>query len=226
MLEGFEWKGKNERTRRTKFWNYNNSNKILLQGIIIAVSVHHWHLQFSWITAAIISLNLWINDEYYLASTNHQDVLCRCAFQFVLCHKSEIFTCKNSKIVNKFYNWNFHAHLFGAFHIYRGTHGTNYLQVRIIQQFATSSILAIVILSLSSRSGKSPLPPNAQDPKQGTKKDITFLRCMSGCKAKCQLPGEGLAKNDCIQDCQDQCCSSYEQCSFKIKSSLGNSIWQ
>ena len=74
------------------------------------------------------------------------------------------------------------------------------------------------------KSGKSPTGPNKNDPKQGTKKEPSFLRCVSNCKSDCQKPGEGLAKNDCVADCQDQCCSSYEQCSFKIKSSAGNSI--
>lgn len=75
------------------------------------------------------------------------------------------------------------------------------------------------------KSGKSPVAANPNDPKQGTKKEPSFLRCVSNCKSDCQKPGEGLAKNDCVSDCQDQCCSSYEQCSFKIKSSAGNSIW-
>jgi hypothetical protein len=56
------------------------------------------------------------------------------------------------------------------------------------------------------KSGKNPLPPNPPDSKEGTKKDTTFLRCMSNCKSNCQKPGEGLAKLDCLQDCQDQCC--------------------
>jgi hypothetical protein len=74
------------------------------------------------------------------------------------------------------------------------------------------------------KSGKSPFVQNPNDLKEGTKKDKQFLRSMSNCKAKCQAPSEGLAKVDCIQDCQDQCCSSYEQCSLKIKINTGNSI--
>lgn len=74
------------------------------------------------------------------------------------------------------------------------------------------------------KSGKNPSSSSSSDSKVGTKKDIDFLRCMSNCKSDCQKPGEGLAKNDCIQDCQDQCCNSYEQCSFKIKINTGNSI--
>lgn len=69
------------------------------------------------------------------------------------------------------------------------------------------------------KSGKNPVPPNPPDSKEGTKKDSSFLRAMSNCKSYCQKPGEGMAKLDCLQDCQDQCCNSYEQCSFKIKTS-------
>lgn len=74
------------------------------------------------------------------------------------------------------------------------------------------------------KSGKNPNPPPKDGSKAGTKKDTGFLRCMSNCKTQCQKPGEGLAKSDCVQDCQDQCCDSYEQCSFKIKINTGTDI--
>ena len=79
------------------------------------------------------------------------------------------------------------------------------------------------------KSGKAPYIDGEQNKDKdkstaGTKKDTSFLRAMSDCKTKCQQPGEGLAKNDCVQDCQDQVCNSYEQCSFKIKSTAGNAI--
>ena len=105
--------------------------------------------------------------------------------------------------------------------------------------FHISSIVFFVCLSFPNfshakdvetlpiyRSGKNPevLSNSKKDSKVGTKKDINFLRCMSNCKAQCQLPGEGLVKTDCVQDCQDQCCDSYEQCSFKIKINTGNTI--
>ena len=78
------------------------------------------------------------------------------------------------------------------------------------------------------KSGKAPYlqsDSRALDSKDdkysGSKKDSSFLRALSSCKTKCQSPSEGLAKNDCVQDCQDQTCSSYEQCSFRIKASMG-----
>ena len=80
------------------------------------------------------------------------------------------------------------------------------------------------------KSGKAPYlatgkPPDTKDDKAvGGKKETNFLRALSNCKTRCQQPGEGLAKGDCVQDCQDQTCNSYEQCSFRIKASMGNAI--
>ena len=79
------------------------------------------------------------------------------------------------------------------------------------------------------KSGKTPYVEGQNREKDskdttGTKKDITFLRCMSNCKTRCQQPSEGPAKIDCVQDCQDQCCFTYEQCSFKVKTNIGNTI--
>ena len=79
------------------------------------------------------------------------------------------------------------------------------------------------------KSGKTPYIDGEQSKDKdkntvGSRKETSFLRAMSDCKTKCQQPGEGLAKNDCVQDCQDQVCNSYEQCSFKIKSTAGNAI--
>ena len=39
------------------------------------------------------------------------------------------------------------------------------------------------------KSGKSPKQEDANDPKKGTKKETSFLRCLSNCKADCQKPG-------------------------------------
>jgi len=72
--------------------------------------------------------------------------------------------------------------------------------------------------------GKAPKVPG-QKPKDkgdtsGTKKDPNFLRSISDCKSQCEnTPGpDGLArsKEDCLSDCQDICCTTYEQCTFAI----------
>jgi len=106
-----------------------------------------------------------------------------------------------------------------------------------------AGFLAVALLTVPTRhgtayaepiyykSGKAPVSMDlkeknsntkgASDSKAGTKKDSNFLRCMSNCKSDCQAPSSGLAKVDCFQDCQDQCCNSYEQCSFKSKQTAG-----
>lgn len=84
-----------------------------------------------------------------------------------------------------------------------------------------SSMLAFAVEKgdVVYKSGKTPdqFKNKNKDDKSGTKKDIKFLRCLSNCKTECQKPSDGLANLDCNQDCQDQCCESYEQCSFKVR---------
>ena len=72
--------------------------------------------------------------------------------------------------------------------------------------------------------GKAPKVPG-QKPKDkgdysGTKKDPNFLRSISDCKNQCEktLDADGLAKSkdDCLSECQDICCTTYEQCTFAI----------
>ena len=72
--------------------------------------------------------------------------------------------------------------------------------------------------------GKSPMVPG-QKPRdkndvKGTKRDPNFLRSISDCKSKCEntLGPDGLSrsKEDCLSECQDICCTTYEQCTFAI----------
>ena len=69
------------------------------------------------------------------------------------------------------------------------------------------------------KSGKNPVPNKDKVDKTGTKKDKKFLKCLSGCKATCEQSTGGLAvrRADCVQDCQDQYCESYEQGYTKIQ---------
>jgi hypothetical protein len=73
-------------------------------------------------------------------------------------------------------------------------------------------------------SGKPPQVPG-QTPQdksnlKGTRKDPDFLRSIADCRSQCQnTPGpDGLskAKEDCLSECQDICCRTYEQCTFNI----------
>jgi len=72
--------------------------------------------------------------------------------------------------------------------------------------------------------GKAPRVPG-QKPRdkndvRGTRRDPNFLRSVSDCKNQCQNTAgpDGLArtKEECLSDCQDICCTTYEQCTFAI----------
>lgn len=86
------------------------------------------------------------------------------------------------------------------------------------------SSLAEVTPGTKFVSGRAPKVPGAKkrDPgdTKGTRKDPNFLRSLSDCKSKCDktLGPDGLAKSkeDCLSDCQDICCTTYEQCTFAI----------
>jgi hypothetical protein len=74
------------------------------------------------------------------------------------------------------------------------------------------------------RSGKPPMVPGqkAKDKNdtKGTRKDPDFLRSISDCKSQCTSTngpdGFAKAKEDCLSECQDICCTTYEQCTFNI----------
>mmetsp|Transcript_20443 Transcript_20443/g.26355 ORF Transcript_20443/g.26355 Transcript_20443/m.26355 type:complete len:176 (-) Transcript_20443:97-624(-) len=72
--------------------------------------------------------------------------------------------------------------------------------------------------------GKSPQVPG-QKPKDkndtsGTRRDPSFLRSLSDCKSQCEnkVGPDGFfrPKEDCLSECQDICCATYEQCTFGI----------
>lgn len=74
------------------------------------------------------------------------------------------------------------------------------------------------------KSGKTPIVPD-QKPKDkndtsGTRKDTSFLRSISNCKSQCETvvgsDGYARSKEECLSDCQDICCTTYEQCTFGI----------
>jgi hypothetical protein len=103
------------------------------------------------------------------------------------------------------------------------------LQVALSAVFFGASALPAVAAEEKKEStvyltGKSPKVPG-QKPKDksdvgGTRKDPKFLRSLSDCKTRCETvpTSEGLArsKEDCLSECQDICCNSYEQCTFGI----------
>jgi len=72
--------------------------------------------------------------------------------------------------------------------------------------------------------GKAPKVPGQKpknkDDTSGTKKDPGFLRSVSQCKGTCDRTptADGLARTreECLSECQDICCTTYEQCTFAI----------
>ncbi|KAJ1452086.1 hypothetical protein M885DRAFT_569156 [Pelagophyceae sp. CCMP2097] len=64
-------------------------------------------------------------------------------------------------------------------------------------------------------SGKNPDGPAPAGETKGTKKDYGYLQCLSQCLARCQKPTTGPEKEraQCLGECRDECCSTYEQCS-------------
>lgn len=92
--------------------------------------------------------------------------------------------------------------------------------------FASSSASAAEVAKPSTiyLTGKFPIVPG-EKPRdktetKGTRKDPAFLRSISDCKSQCEqkLGSDGYARNkeDCLSECQDICCASYEQCTFNI----------
>eukprot|EP00639_Heterosigma_akashiwo_P002677 CAMPEP_0194584188 /NCGR_PEP_ID=MMETSP0292-20121207/16869_1 /TAXON_ID=39354 /ORGANISM="Heterosigma akashiwo, Strain CCMP2393" /LENGTH=96 /DNA_ID=CAMNT_0039439119 /DNA_START=192 /DNA_END=482 /DNA_ORIENTATION=+ len=67
-------------------------------------------------------------------------------------------------------------------------------------------------------SGKNPVPNKDKSDRTGTKKDSNYLRSLSDCLARCQAPSGGQAKDrgECLEQCRDECCTTYEQCTYKI----------
>lgn len=72
--------------------------------------------------------------------------------------------------------------------------------------------------------GKTPKVPG-QKPRDkgdtsGTRKDPNFLRSIADCKNKCEntkgSDGYVKTKEECLSECQDICCTTYEQCTFAI----------
>lgn len=72
--------------------------------------------------------------------------------------------------------------------------------------------------------GKDPVVPGKaprdKSDVKGTRKDPNFLRSIADCKNQCEnsTGSDGLArsKEDCLSECQDICCQTYQQCTFGI----------
>ena len=69
-------------------------------------------------------------------------------------------------------------------------------------------------------SGKSdPIRKTSKDKPDGTKKDNKYLGCLNDCVPRKQGPPgpSQLERADCLDACQQECCSTYEQCTYTIR---------
>jgi hypothetical protein len=62
--------------------------------------------------------------------------------------------------------------------------------------------------------------PRDKNDVSGTRKDPNFLRSLADCKNQCEntIGSDGYAKTkeECLSECQDICCTTYQQCTFAI----------
>ena len=69
-------------------------------------------------------------------------------------------------------------------------------------------------------SGRSdPIRKTSKDSVEGTKKDPKYLSCLNDCVPRCLGPPGSQTKEriDCIAECQDECCFTYQQCTYTIR---------
>ena len=69
-------------------------------------------------------------------------------------------------------------------------------------------------------SGKSdPIRPTSKEKPDGTKKDNRYISCLNDCVPRKQgPPGPGQKdRADCLDTCQQECCFTYEQCTYSIR---------
>ena len=88
---------------------------------------------------------------------------------------------------------------------------------------AASSGLALPARAADERrwvSGRSdPIRKTSKDKPDGTKKDPNFYKCLNDCVPRCLGPPGSVMKErtDCLLECQDECCTTYEQCTATIR---------
>jgi hypothetical protein len=96
----------------------------------------------------------------------------------------------------------------------------------LLQAFATSPLLMPLVAHADDKpapkwiSGKSdPLRPTSKDKPDGTKKDNRYVSCLNDCVPRKQGPPGPNQKErvDCLDECQVECCETYEQCTYTIR---------
>ena len=144
----------------------------------------------------------------------------------VLCQEGSAFSVPHHQSFSSIKNINKSTHLSSASHDNNISSRREWTRNILTFIIATTPLVASAADSGDTiwKTGKSPQIPG-QKPKdkndtKGTRKDPSFLRSIADCKGKCEnSPGpDGLAKSstECLSECQDICCTTYEQCTFAI----------
>ena len=108
-----------------------------------------------------------------------------------------------------------------------GQEGSNYLPKPTEQLFLTAAAIVSPSAAVAADgkanvwiSGKSdPIRKTSKDKPDGTKKDNKYLGCLNDCVPRKQGPPgpSQLERADCLDACQQECCSTYEQCTYTIR---------
>ena len=83
---------------------------------------------------------------------------------------------------------------------------------------ATAAVTTPAFAAKTYVSGKNPDGPREKGDTKGTKKDGSYLQCLAGCAARCEKAKSGrqLTRGECLNLCRDECCVTYEQCTYTI----------
>jgi hypothetical protein len=118
-------------------------------------------------------------------------------------------------------SWRFHTSLTGSSSISAPSRRHLLIQTAAA---ATTTASGCVYAADEPRlwiSGKSdPIRKTSKDKVDGTKKDPKYLSCLNDCVPRCLgPPASGVQKDrlDCLSECQDECCFTYQQCTATIR---------
>ena len=91
----------------------------------------------------------------------------------------------------------------------------------VLRAAAVPAALASPLAASAKRyvSGKNPDGVKDKSDTAGTKRDGGYLQCLAGCSNRCAQPTPGQrekSRGECLNFCRDECCATYEQCTYTI----------